>query len=169
MPADPLARLRLEEPVLVQLPSLLDREVPQDDVVLLRPGEVEEGRPVLLLLEDPHVDLDPVLQEDAGLRRPPLDDPVHARIAHQTLRRLAVAAEDVEVAYGAPAPPEAPGHVDLDARGSRSRPPGPARGRSPRRGASATARSSSSRPTRGASSPSPRPGPPSASPTPARP
>ena len=81
--------------------------------MLLRSGEVEDTRSVLLLPQDPNVDLDAVPQEDARPRRAPLDDPVDARKADQELRTLLVRAEDVEVTYGVLAPPQAPRYIDL--------------------------------------------------------
>ena len=51
--------LTLEQPVLVEQPSPIDRPLSQGYVVRLRPGEVDQRRPVLVGGDDPHVDLHP--------------------------------------------------------------------------------------------------------------
>ena len=62
------ARLRAEQPVLVQLEPRADRHLPDPDVVRLRPGEVDHRGAPGRQRDHPEVDLEPMTGHDRGLR-----------------------------------------------------------------------------------------------------
>ena len=92
-----------EHPVFGDLEPLLHPDVPDVDVVLLRSGEVHEGRPEARGVDDPEIDLDAFPVADRALRGPALE---HLRGLGQAREgphdrgRLRGRHEDVDVADG---------------------------------------------------------------------
>ena len=73
--------LGVEEAVLVETQAAVDCPLPQHDIVLLAPGEVEQGGRELGVAHHPEVALDAAFRQDAGLGIALGDDPQQPRLA----------------------------------------------------------------------------------------
>ncbi len=113
-PADAL--LPLEHAVLVDLEAALQRHPPDGDVVGLRAGEVVERRPEALLRHDAHVNLKARGEPDRRPGLAPLEHLPGPRGGGEGLHgppRIRGDDQQVEIAHGLTAAPEAPGQFHM--------------------------------------------------------
>ena len=114
-----LAGLDLLDAVLGDREPTPDRVLTQRDVVVLRAGEVLEEISVQTGRDDAEVEAQPVVRDHRRLRLAPgsdLLDPVKLREVVGQLARLSGRRDDVEVAEGLLAPPDASCLGDLQGR-----------------------------------------------------
>ena len=98
-----------KEAVLVEPQLSLDRPLPQEHIVLLGAGEVEQGRPEGPFVDDPQIDLNarPEPHRALGLARGEHShDAVHAHQGAAQRRGVRPRGEDVDVADRLPAAPQ---------------------------------------------------------------
>ena len=113
---DDLAGLRVLQPVLVEQPAGGHRPLPQVDVVLLRPGEVDAGGAELPRGDHPDVDLQPAVGQHRGLGWAGGDHLGRHRQGGRRLhhrRRLIGGDHDVDVPDGVAEAAEASAHLHL--------------------------------------------------------
>ena len=104
-----------KEPVLVQLEAALDGAIAQRDVVGLRAGEVLQRGAEALARDEPQVGLEAAPEQHARLGFAVGEHPLDELVAGEGLHERAGRAgrEDVEVAAGLAAAPQAADHRDL--------------------------------------------------------